>query len=105
LALSKPERELYFTYAAQDNGGAAKSPSPLLKECLRLFPYLRERSYPGEESRYYFNEEDSRELLIEGLQKMKNGEETSVPFRLLLRYWYDKEELRDTLQAFWAQND
>lgn len=105
LVLSKPERELYFTYAAQDNGGAAKSPSPLLKECLRLFPYLRERSYPGEEPRYYFNEEDSRELLIEGLQKMKNGEETLVPFRLLLRYWYDKEELRDTLQAFWAQND
>ena len=105
LALSKPQRELYFTYAAQDNGGAAKSPSPLLKECLRLFPHLKERSYPGEERRYYFNEEDSRELLIDGLQKMKNGEETSMPFRLLLRYWYDKKELRDTLLSLWAQND
>lgn len=105
LALSKPEEEIYFTYAAQDNGGAAKSPSPLLKECLRLFPHLKEHSYPGQEQRYYFNEEDSRELLIKGLQQIKNGEEISMPFRLLLRYWYDKKELRDTLMAFWAQND
>lgn len=105
LALSRPERELYFTYAAQDNGGAAKSPSPLLKECLRLFPQLKERSYPGEEPRYYFNEEDSRELLIDGLHAVKNGQETTVPFRLLLRYWYEDERLREKLLALWSQKD
>ncbi len=102
LALTKPGRELFFTYALLDGGGTAIHPSPLLKECLRLFPALKEESYPGSARRYYFNAEDSRELLIEGLQALREGRETSRAFRLLLRYWYEKEELRKPLLALWS---
>lgn len=105
LALTKPERELYFTYALQDSGGTALSPSPLLKECQKLFPMLQEHRYPEEERRYYFNEADSRELLIEGLQKLKKGEEPGIPFRMLLTYWYEEERLRPTLGSLWSQRD
>ena len=105
LALTKPERELYFTYALQDSGGTALSPSPLLKECQKLFPMLQERRYPEEERRYYFNEADSRELLIEGLQKLKKGEEPGIPFRMLLIYWYGEERLRPVLGSLWSQRD
>ena len=105
LALTKPERELYFTYALQDSGGTALSPSPFLKECQKLFPMLKERRYPEEERRYYFNEADSRELLIEGLQKLKKGEEPGIPFRMLLTYWYEEERLRPVLGSLWSQRD
>lgn len=105
LALSRPAKELYFTYAGQDGGGAAIHPSPLLKECMKLFPGLKEYRYPDDLVRYYFNESDSQELLIQGLQALKNGEETTLPFRMLLRYWYDKEHLRDKVQSFWLQRN
>ena len=112
LALTKPRRELWFTLSAQDGGGSALSPSPLLKECTRIFPGLQRRSYPGEETRYYFNEADSREMLIAGLRELDEGTEAQETgerlsdkkaFRMLLAYWMNHENLRRELLRLWEE--
>ena len=112
LAFTKPRQELWFTLSAQDGGGAALSPSPLLKECTRIFPALLRRSYPGEETRYYFNEADSREMLIAGLRELderteaqETGERLSgkKAFRMLLAYWMNHENLRRELLRLWEE--
>ncbi len=103
LAMTKPAEELFFTYARQDGDGSSLWPSSLLKTCMELFPALTEKSYPEEEMRYYFNEEDSRDLLLYGLQKCRDGEPPSKAFSLLVNYWYAKEELRSELNELWKQ--
>lgn len=103
LALTKPAQELYFTYARQDSDGGTLWPSSLLKTCMELFPALPEKTYPEEEMRYYFNEEDSRDLLLCGLQKCREGEPPSRALSLLVNYWYEKEDLRPKLEELWEQ--
>lgn len=91
LAFSKPEEEIYFTYCNNDASGAAKRPSTLFLAFQKIFPQLVIRSYPEEERRLYFNEEDSREYLIRQLRNWYDGKEIEeAAFYALFAYWNEK---------------
>lgn len=103
LACSRPEEALYFTFSMQDNDGTALRPSSLLRKCGRLFPKWKERSYPGEEIRYYFNVEDSREYLMKELRRRKEGEPSTEVFRQLFQYWKEEDGRGEKLLHMWRQ--
>lgn len=108
LAFAKPRKKLFFTYSFQGNDGKSLRPSQLFKECGRLFSCWEEKRYPDEEKRYYFNVEDSKSLLLQELIKAKKDSGEILDnraFRILLSYWYQKEELRPSLEFFWKQKD
>ena len=108
LAFTKPREELYFTYAFQGNDGKSLRPSHLFKECGRLFSCWRETRYPEDVKRYYFNAEDSKSFLLEELKRAKTDVGEIIKqkaSRLLISYWYQKEELRPTLGILWKQKD
>ena len=108
LAFTKPKNKLYFTYSFQDSAGKSLRPSLLFKECRRLFLHWRESRYPDEEKVYYFNADDSKSFLLEELKKAKTdvGEiMEKKASRMLFSYWYQKRELRSTLELMWKQKD
>ena len=71
LAFSKPSEDLYFSYSAAGRGADQLRPSPLLAGIRAIFPRLKESSYPSDGGRYYFGLDDSRQLLIEGLGRIR----------------------------------
>ncbi len=72
LAFSKPSEDLYFSYTASGRGAESLRPSPLLAGIRSIFPKLKETCYPLEGGRYYFGLDDSRQLLIEGLGRIRH---------------------------------
>ena len=71
LAFSKPAEDLYFSYSAAGRGADRLRPSPLLARIRDIFPELKESTYPSGRGRYYFGLDDSRQLLIEGLGRIR----------------------------------
>ncbi|MDD7209629.1 MAG: PD-(D/E)XK nuclease family protein [Lachnospiraceae bacterium] len=103
LAFCKPSEELYFSYSVSSGNGEGLRPSVLIKNCSRLFPKLEKKRYPEEEPRYYFNEEDSKEFLLEQLVKVKeHPEETkkNQAFSMLLGYWSKEEKRKRQLLCY-----
>ncbi len=88
LAFSKPEDALCLSYCQTAADGSAKRPSSLFHIFKKVFDQFKVLAYPEECRRYYFNEEDSRELLLEGLRKYYEGQEIEDgTFYSLLAYW------------------
>ena len=103
MAFSKPTEELYFSYSVTDSDGAALRPSLLQKNLSRLFPLLSRKKYPEEERRYYFNQEDSREFLLESLLQLKKNTqqaEKNKAFLMLAKYWDTLPETRLQLERY-----
>ncbi len=103
MAFSKPTEELYFSYSVTDSDGAALRPSLLQKNLSRLFPLLSRKKYPEEERRYYFNQEDSREFLLESLLQLKKNPqqaEKNKAFLMLAKYWDTLPETRLQLERY-----
>lgn len=106
LAFTKPREELWFTCSLSGRDGKGLMPSSVLKYIGRVFPKLNILRCPGEEKRYYFNEEDSREYLIEGLKELeKNPESMSgqKAWAMLFGYWQKKDNLKKDLEKYWGQ--
>lgn len=104
LAFSKPQKELYLTCCQSAADGSAKRPSSLLASLREIYPSVESRFYPEQERRLYFNQMDSRELLIRGLRSWFEGKEEemeSQAFYALLRYW--QEEDPEELEAIYRQ--
>lgn len=99
LAFSRPSEELFFSYSALGRDGKSMRPSSVLQEVCGLYPALPVRYYPEEETRYYFNEEDSLESLMRVLVVcLENGSldaVTKTSDRLLLGYWMSEEHRRE----------
>ncbi len=96
LAFSKPEEGLYLSYCQSAADGSAKRPSSLFHIFKKVFQEFHVLTYKEETRRYYFNEDDSRELLLEGLRKWYEGQEPEeAAFYSLLAYWQQEhpEEL------------
>lgn len=103
MAFSKPTEELYFSYSLTDSDGTALRPSVLQKNLSCLFPKLNRKKYPEEEKRYYFNEEDSREFLLQGLLQMKHHPEQikkNKAFLMLANYWDQYSEKKKDLEKY-----
>lgn len=103
MAFSKPTEELYFSYSLTDSDGTALRPSVLQKNLSCLFPKLNRKKYPEEEKRYYFNEEDSREFLLQGLLQMKHHPEQikkNKAFLMLANYWNQYSEKKKDLEKY-----
>lgn len=103
MAFSKPTAALYFSYSITDSDGKALRPSMLQKDLNHLFPKLLRKKYPEEEKRYYFNREDSREFLLEGLLKTKQESEHSnknKAFLMLAKYWNASPQMKTDLERY-----
>lgn len=108
LAFTRPEEELHFTLSSLGRDGKMVMPSPVMRSIRRIFPKLSVRTFPGEERRMYFNAEDSREYLIEGLKKLETVPE-KIPqkkaYGMLLNYWREREELNQELHKYWEEKN
>ena len=112
LAFSRPSEDLYFSYSSGGRGGKQMRPSPMIAGLKKLFPAMKEILYPPEGGRYCFGINDSRQLLIEGLGRvrdrkpswpdlLKDGDPNREDriFLLLVKYWMDHPGCREELQA------
>lgn len=103
LMLSHPDRELYFTLSAVDENGAALEMSSFLESLLQIYPSLCVRDYPAQERRYYYNMQDSKELLIEGLADDRVA--AGKAHRLLMELWYGNPLYQKSLARFWKMKN
>ena len=116
MAFSRPSEDLYFSYSSIGRGNDQLRPSPLIGACKGLFPRLEEQAYPADTGSCYFGIGDSRQLLIEGLGKIRqkrpawlerpDGGKTLEPdhddkvFLMLARYWMEEAGLQEEFASF-----
>ncbi len=116
MAFSRPSEDLYFSYSAIGRGNDQLRPSPLIGTCKGLFPKLEEQAYPADTGSWYFGIDDSRQLLIEGLGRIRKkkpawleqaeGEDMAEPdrkdrvFLMLARYWMEEAACQEEYAAY-----
>ena len=103
MAFAKPTEELYFSYSVTDSDGSALRPSVLQKNLESLFPKLVRKQYPEQEKKYYFNVEDSREFLLEGLIAAKESLEQvkkNKAFFMLTKYWSKQSQKKEEIERY-----
>ena len=91
MMLTKPEEELYLSFASASADGAQLRPAYLIRDIKKLFPQI---SVKREEERTLRETEltnkNSLELLIRGLQ----NEDTERPEWMELCAWYRRDPAR-----------
>ncbi len=101
LAFAKPKSAIYFTYAAMGNDGGPRRPSEVITHIHQLYPKLKEKKYLLEERRVYFNWDDSRAYLCEGIRIERERGNDSLAFHELLRYGMKEESSRAEVENLW----
>ena len=93
LAVTKPSKKLYLTYARVGSDGSAKRPSYFIHMIEGLFPGLKAELITGEQvDETLVTPESSMAFLLEGLYQEDAGwnDEKEVLWQALL-HWYEKE--------------
>lgn len=93
LAVTKPSKKLYLTYARVGSDGSAKRPSYFIHIIEGLFPGLKAELITGEQvDETLVTPESSMAFLLEGLYQEDAGwnDEKEVLWQALL-HWYEKE--------------
>ena len=102
LAFSKPSDQLWLSYSSMRADGSAGRPSVLFQSFRKMYPALKQISYPEDMVRYHFTEKDSREYLIARMRSWYEGRESGdATFTALLAYW--QEEHPEELERIWQQ--
>lgn len=93
LAVTKPSKKLYLTYARVGSDGSAKRPSYFIHMIEGLFPGLKAELITGEQiDETLVTPESSMAFLLEGLyqEDAEWNEEKEALWQALL-HWYEKE--------------
>ena len=93
LAVTKPSKKLYLTYARVGSDGSAKRPSYFIHMIEGLFPGLKAELITGEQvDETLVTPESSMAFLLEGLYQEDAGwnDEKEVLWQALL-HWYEEE--------------
>ena len=93
LAVTKPSKKLYLTYARVGSDGSAKRPSYFIHMIEGLFPGLKAELITGEQvDETLVTPESSMAFLLEGLYQADAGwnDEKEVLWQALL-HWYEEE--------------
>ncbi len=93
LTVTKPSEKLYISYAAVDEAGEKKTPSPYIRQLLRVFPEL---SQAGPAEGGTLTETLALELLAAGMEEYRRGTEP-VFWDTLYACLLEREESRDVL--------
>lgn len=97
LMFTKPEEELYISYASNGSGGESRLPSSVVGSLLRLFPKLSAAEEDTEKA--FLNLESSsgrQKLLLQGLQQ-EMPEEIQPVFDSLFSYYLNDPQLKQSL--------
>ncbi len=94
LTVTKPSHKLYISYAAADEMGEKKSPSPYLAHIRRVFPSIREEAAPTE--RPVLTKPLALRMLADGMEEYRQGKESPV-WDTLYGCLYEEEENRALL--------
>lgn len=96
LNLTKPSSRLYLSCCKASMDGAVMRPSFVMRSVTRLFPYLELQNEDGEDFQIKkaVTPQNGLDVLVEGLQKIREGE-TQPKWNALLGWYRSQEEYRE----------